>query len=206
MGFADAARAELLLLNDLGTTAAELRTDPLVTAIAAAADPDLALTGMARLFAAATRKDALRAALRAEQDFRDRLTAVLGVSAGLADHLARHPEDAEILRGTVSRPDPAELRADMLRAVGADPDDPESPTAAGAGARGRAGRGLPAQAAAPRGARPDRGRDRRCGGRGTGRHRGRGPRGGARRGPGRTAARRGAVPAGRGGHGQVRRP
>ena len=52
MGFADAARAELLLLNDLGTPAAELRTDPVVAAIAAAADPDLALTGMARLFAA----------------------------------------------------------------------------------------------------------------------------------------------------------
>ena len=143
MGFADAARAEVLLLNDLGTPAAELRTDPVVAAIAAAADPDLALTGMARLFAAAARngathkaaapgKDALRAALRAEQDFRERLIAVLGVSAGLADHLARHPEDAEILRGTVSRPDPAELRADMLRAVGADPHDPESPTAAGA--------------------------------------------------------------------------
>ncbi len=143
MGFADAARAEILLLNDLGTPAAELRNDPVVAAIAAAADPDLALTGMARLFAAAagngaTHKaaipgqDALHAALRAEQDFRERLIAVLGVSAGLADHLARHPEDVEILRGAVSRPDPAELRAEMLRAVGADPHDPESPTAAGA--------------------------------------------------------------------------
>ena len=142
MGFADAARAEVLLLNDLDMPAGELRTDPVVAALAAAADPDLALTGMARLFAAAgqqgakgkaaaARKDALRATLRAEQDFRDRLTAVLGVSAGLADHLARHPEDAEILRGTVSPPDPAELRADMLRTVGADPDDPENPTAAG---------------------------------------------------------------------------
>jgi [glutamine synthetase] adenylyltransferase / [glutamine synthetase]-adenylyl-L-tyrosine phosphorylase len=132
MGFADAARAEVLLLNDLGMAAAELRTDPVVNAIAAAADPDLALTGMARLFAAAPRRDALRAALRAEQDFRERLTAVLGVSAGLADHLARHPEDAEILRGAVTRPEEAELRADMLRAVGADPQDPESPTATGA--------------------------------------------------------------------------
>ena len=131
MGFADAARAERLLLNDLGTPAAELRTDPVVAAIAAAADPDLALAGMARLFGATRHKDALRAALRAEQDFRERLTAVLGVSAGLADHLARHPEDAEVLRGTVSRLDPAELRAKMLRAVGADPHDPESPTAAG---------------------------------------------------------------------------
>ncbi len=135
MGFADAARAERLLLDDLGTTAAELRTDPVVTAIAAAADPDLALAGMARLFAATQQisggKERLRAALRAEQDFRDRLTAVLGVSAGLADHLARHPEDAEILRGTVERPEQAELRADMLRAVGADPDDPGGPVAAG---------------------------------------------------------------------------
>ncbi len=132
MGFADAARAELLLLNDVGATAAELRADPLVTAIAAAADPDLALTGLARLFGvAATRKDALRAALRAEQDFRERLTAVLGVSSGLADHLARHPEDAEILRGTVARPEPAELRAEMLRAVGADANDPDGPVAVG---------------------------------------------------------------------------
>ena len=53
MGFADPARAERLLLTDLGVTAAELRTDPLVTAIAAAADPDLAVAGLARLFGAA---------------------------------------------------------------------------------------------------------------------------------------------------------
>ena len=51
MGFADPARAEPLLLSDLGITAAELRTDPLVTAIASAADPDLALAGLSRLFA-----------------------------------------------------------------------------------------------------------------------------------------------------------
>ena len=126
MGFADPARAEPILLADLGMTAAELRTDPLVTAIAAAADPDLALVGLARLFGATAGKDALRAALRAEQDFRDRLTAVLGVSAGLADHLARHPEDAEILRGVITRPEDAELRAELLRAVGADSADPDS--------------------------------------------------------------------------------
>ena len=126
MGFADPARAEPILLADLGMTAAELRTDPLVSAIAAAADPDLALVGLARLFGATAGKDALRAALRAEQDFRDRLTAVLGVSAGLADHLARHPEDAEILRGVITRPEDAELRAELLRAVGADSADPDS--------------------------------------------------------------------------------
>ncbi|HEY1322930.1 MAG TPA: hypothetical protein VGF32_21925, partial [Streptosporangiaceae bacterium] len=63
-GFADPARAESLMLTELGMTAAELRTDPLVTAIAAAADPDLALAGLARLFGAAAGPDALRAALR----------------------------------------------------------------------------------------------------------------------------------------------
>ena len=131
MGFADPARAERLLLTDLGVTAAELRTDPLVTAIATAADPDLAAAGLARLFGAAASRDALRTALRAEEDFRDRLTAVLGVSTGLADHLARHPEDAELLRGAVTRPDDAELRAGLLRAVGADPSDPDGPVAAG---------------------------------------------------------------------------
>ena len=132
MGFADPARAERLLLTDLGVRAAELRTDPLVTAIAAAADPDLAVVGLARLFGAAAgrdagrdalSRDALRAALRAEEDFRDRLTAVLGVSTGLADHLARHPEDAELLRGAITRPDEAELRAGLLHAVGAGPGD-----------------------------------------------------------------------------------
>jgi glutamate-ammonia-ligase adenylyltransferase len=132
MGFADSARAEPLLLADLGVTAAELRTDPLVAAIASAADPDLALAGLSRLFAAAgPGRDALRAALRAEEDFRDRLTAVLGVSSGLADHLARHPEDAEVLRGAVTRPEPAELRAGLLRAVGADPGAPDGPVATG---------------------------------------------------------------------------
>src|ERR1700722_11590888 len=131
MGFADAARAERLLLTDHGGIAAELDSDVIVTALAAAADPDLALTGLARIFVAADGPDALRAALRDEQDFRDRLTAVLGVSAGLADHLARHPDDCEVLRGAVSRPGPAELRAEMMQAVGADPTGTEEPMARG---------------------------------------------------------------------------
>ena len=133
MGFADAARAERLLITDLGLAAAQLKTDVVVTALAAVADPDLALTGLARIFDVAADPDALRAALHDEQEFRDRLTAVLGVSAGLADHLARHPDDCQVLRGTVSRPDPAELRTDMLRAVGAAPADAlgEEPVASG---------------------------------------------------------------------------
>jgi glutamate-ammonia-ligase adenylyltransferase len=125
LGFADAARAERMLLTDLGVdpeaAAGEPSADPLLTALAAAADPDLALTGLARVFGADDDRAVLRQALRDEPDFRDRLTAVLGVSAGLADHLARHPGDAQILRGPVVRPAPAELREQMLQAVGANP-------------------------------------------------------------------------------------
>jgi glutamate-ammonia-ligase adenylyltransferase len=126
LGFADAARAERLLLTDfggIGPDGAETDpgTDPLLTAAAAAADPDLALTGLARVFGAAADPGALRRALRDEPDFRDRLTAVLGVSAGLADHLSRHPGDTELLREPANRPSPAELREQMLRAVGANP-------------------------------------------------------------------------------------
>ena len=114
-----------MLLTDLGVdpeaAAGEPSADPLLTALAAAADPDLALTGLARVFGADDNRAVLRQALRDEPDFRDRLTAVLGVSAGLADHLARHPGDAQILRGPVVRPAPAELREQMLQAVGANP-------------------------------------------------------------------------------------
>ncbi|HEV2931532.1 MAG TPA: bifunctional [glutamine synthetase] adenylyltransferase/[glutamine synthetase]-adenylyl-L-tyrosine phosphorylase [Streptosporangiaceae bacterium] len=125
LGFADAARAERLLLTDLGIDpdeeASEPGADPLLTVLAAAADPDLALTGLARVFGATDDRAALRQGLRDEPDFRDRLTAVLGVSAGLADHLARHPQDVQILRGPIGRPGPAELREQMLLAVGANP-------------------------------------------------------------------------------------
>ncbi len=145
MGFADAARAERLLRTDLraidpdaresGETEDRPRNGAVLAAVAAAADPDLALTGLARLAGAVNDPQALYRALRDEPDFRDRLTAVLGVSAGLADHLARHPEDADTLRGDIGRPEPAELREHTLRAVGANPRLAE-PVAAGPVAAG----------------------------------------------------------------------
>src|SRR6202453_3326079 len=88
MGFADAARAERLLC-ELALTP----DDELVVAVAAAADPALALGALARVLTAE-----LRAALHADAEFRERLIAVLGVSAGLADHLNRHPADWRILQ------------------------------------------------------------------------------------------------------------
>ena len=114
MGFADTARAQRLLTEDLELDAAGRDADVLA-ALAAAADPDLALASLARL----PHDTALWAALRTDEDFRARLTAVLGVSAALGDHLARHPGDWTLLSGpgALRRPSAGELTGDLLAAV-----------------------------------------------------------------------------------------
>ncbi|HEY3978135.1 MAG TPA: bifunctional [glutamine synthetase] adenylyltransferase/[glutamine synthetase]-adenylyl-L-tyrosine phosphorylase [Streptosporangiaceae bacterium] len=119
LGFADTERARQLLTADLGL-------DPdgndawLVEALATAAEPDLALATLARLAPDAE----LTAALKSDPGLRDRLITVLGVSAALGDHLVRHPADWRVLAGpgALARPSAAELRAGLLKAVGADPD------------------------------------------------------------------------------------
>jgi [glutamine synthetase] adenylyltransferase / [glutamine synthetase]-adenylyl-L-tyrosine phosphorylase len=124
MGFADPARAEHLLTEELRFEADGADAGTLA-ALAAAADPDLALGSLAALFARGGGAVAaqLRAALQYERGLRDRLTAVLGSSAALGDHLLRHPDDWRVLRGPegVRRPAAGELRAAMLTAVRADP-------------------------------------------------------------------------------------
>jgi glutamate-ammonia-ligase adenylyltransferase len=131
MGFADTARAQLLLA-ELGIEAAGNAEDsadrPLLRALAGAADPDLALATLARIGPDAE----LRQSLRADAGLRDRLISVLGVSAALGDHLARHPGDWRLLGGDTPFPDKGgsgELRAELLAAVGAG----DSQDAAGAG-------------------------------------------------------------------------
>jgi [glutamine synthetase] adenylyltransferase / [glutamine synthetase]-adenylyl-L-tyrosine phosphorylase len=120
LGFADTARAQRLVTGDL-----KLETDgpdaQLLEALAGAADPDLALAGLARL----PRDPALHAALREDPGLRDRLISVLGASAALGDHLARHPADWQALAGpdALRRPAAGELRAQLLAAVGARPGD-----------------------------------------------------------------------------------
>ncbi len=130
LGFADVARAEDTII-ELGLD------DQLIGALAAAADPDLALAGLARLLQAPTEAIAgLRPALHADHPFAGRLVAVLGASVALGDHLARHPADWRLLHGTAAwhRPGAGELRATMLEAVGAALGDPEPVAAAGTGA------------------------------------------------------------------------
>jgi glutamate-ammonia-ligase adenylyltransferase len=94
MGFADTERARRLLTDELGLDP-DGADAPLVEALATAADPDLALSTLARLAPGAE----LAAALRSDAGLRDRLVTVLGVSAALGDHLVRHPEDWRVLAG-----------------------------------------------------------------------------------------------------------
>jgi len=122
MGFADTARAQRLLTEDLGLDVGA-GDAALVETLAAAADPDLALASVARL----PHDPELRAALRADEGFRARLVAVLGASAALGNHLARHPADWRVLAGpgALRRPAPGELRDELLTAAGAAPGAPE---------------------------------------------------------------------------------
>ncbi|MFC1429782.1 bifunctional [glutamine synthetase] adenylyltransferase/[glutamine synthetase]-adenylyl-L-tyrosine phosphorylase [Streptacidiphilus sp. N1-3] len=67
----------------------------LLDALAATADPDLALLGLARLAEACAPADrrTLLDTVTTAKPLRDRLLGVLGASAALGDHLARHPHD-----------------------------------------------------------------------------------------------------------------
>jgi glutamate-ammonia-ligase adenylyltransferase len=129
LGFADPARAELLLTGDLAMDATQAG-DGLIDALATAADPDLALAALARM----PRDAELTRALGDDPRLRARLAAVLGASAALGDHLARHPEHWQVLSGgdDLPAPEPAQIRAELLAAVGARAEDPE-PVAGQAG-------------------------------------------------------------------------
>jgi glutamate-ammonia-ligase adenylyltransferase len=130
LGFADPARAELLI-GGLGMDAGQAR-ETLIGALATAADPDLALAALARM----PRDAELAGALAEDPRLRGRLAAVLGASAALGDHLARHPGHWRVLAGAEDLPAPAadQVRAELLAAVGARPGDAE-PVAGAAGAR-----------------------------------------------------------------------
>jgi glutamate-ammonia-ligase adenylyltransferase len=126
LGFVDAKRAERLLATP--TLAPIVDDDEVLGALGASADPDLALLGLDRLLETATDPDRLIAELERDAVLRRRLFAVLGMSAGLADHLARHPDDWHGLAQLglpAPRPTAQDVRAELLEAVGADPASTE---------------------------------------------------------------------------------
>ncbi|MER8182688.1 bifunctional [glutamine synthetase] adenylyltransferase/[glutamine synthetase]-adenylyl-L-tyrosine phosphorylase [Kitasatospora sp. NPDC094015] len=122
-GFTDPEQAVRLLAEP---ALHGLAADPvLIDALGATADPDLALLGLARLLEALEEGEraTLRDTLTTSKPLRDRLLGVLGASAALGDHLARHPRDWHALETFEQRdmhPGQAEFRrqlADRVRAV-----------------------------------------------------------------------------------------
>ncbi|MGW4976619.1 bifunctional [glutamine synthetase] adenylyltransferase/[glutamine synthetase]-adenylyl-L-tyrosine phosphorylase [Streptomyces mirabilis] len=133
-GFTDPSAAERLLD---GAELEPVRSDPvLLDALGATADPDLALLGLVRLVEAQDShigERELLDTLIAAKPLRDRLLGVLGASAALADHLARHPRDwqelvtyepqdlhpgvREFERGLAQATDPVALRVAYRRCL-----------------------------------------------------------------------------------------
>ncbi len=130
-GFTDGARAREEL-SRLGANAG-----PLVSILARAADPDAALAGLLRLAESLDSTSgsgsglAMLTAVADDEGTAMRLCSVLGASAALANHLARHPDHWRELGdptlGT-TRPAAYAVRAALLAAVGANPED-EAPVA-----------------------------------------------------------------------------
>ncbi|WP_330457507.1 bifunctional [glutamine synthetase] adenylyltransferase/[glutamine synthetase]-adenylyl-L-tyrosine phosphorylase [Streptomyces sp. NBC_00820] len=133
-GFTDPSAAERLLDS---AELAPVRDDPvLLEALGATADPDLALHGLVRLLEdqpAPTDRRELLDTLIAAKPLRDRLLGVLGASAALGEHLARHPHDwqelvtyeprdlhpgvEEFERGLTGATDPVALRVAYRRCL-----------------------------------------------------------------------------------------
>ncbi len=127
-GFSDPDRAVGLLADPdlLGLLGAVDESHPLIGALSRAASPDDALIAVTRLSAApAPYREQVRSLLLSDGPARDTLLAVLGASTALGDHLVRHPDDLDALgEPTPIGIDGAVVRAELLLAVGAEPEDP----------------------------------------------------------------------------------
>ncbi|HVX43174.1 MAG TPA: bifunctional [glutamine synthetase] adenylyltransferase/[glutamine synthetase]-adenylyl-L-tyrosine phosphorylase, partial [Mycobacteriales bacterium] len=97
LGFRDAERA-MATLHELGLWDGDRPDAAAAAGFAQAGDPDLAVRSLVRLLEAAGDSAAILAAIRADEDVRDRLFAVLGASTALGDHLAANPEHWHVLR------------------------------------------------------------------------------------------------------------
>ena len=117
LGFREAERAREAVQR-LGPAGEEL-----VYLVATTADPDLALSALADVVDLATDGEALLAVLVEDEGTAMRLLSVLGASTALGDHLRRHPEHWHDLTDPAlgsTRTPAFVMRADLLRAVGAD--------------------------------------------------------------------------------------
>ncbi|HEY5821563.1 MAG TPA: bifunctional [glutamine synthetase] adenylyltransferase/[glutamine synthetase]-adenylyl-L-tyrosine phosphorylase [Propionibacteriaceae bacterium] len=114
-GFSDAAGADRVV----GQWATD--QEPLLELVTQAADPDLALAGLDRL---CDRVPGLLDRLAADPVLARQLVMVLGASARLGQHLLAHPSHLDLLAAELVKASRAELQAELLSAVGADPHSP----------------------------------------------------------------------------------
>ncbi|HZA04415.1 MAG TPA: bifunctional glutamine-synthetase adenylyltransferase/deadenyltransferase, partial [Propionibacteriaceae bacterium] len=112
-GFVDTSAAERIL-SGWDLDGAE---EDLVDLLAAAADPDLALSGLDRL---AEKVPNLPSRLAASPVLARQLIMVLGGSIRLSQHLLAHPGHLDLLDGELARTSATQLRRDLLAAVAAD--------------------------------------------------------------------------------------
>ncbi|MDC7122365.1 bifunctional [glutamine synthetase] adenylyltransferase/[glutamine synthetase]-adenylyl-L-tyrosine phosphorylase [Cellulomonas fimi] len=127
-GVSDVARAQRLLDDAALQEVVPGAADVLAGELRELADPDQALLTLAKL-AGAVRGDAelgglLRDVVLDDGPARDRLLGVAGASVALGDTLVAHPENLRVLvdeEPALGVPVGA-VRAELLRAVGADPD------------------------------------------------------------------------------------
>lgn len=121
LGFTDADRAQTDL-EALGGVGHQL-----LAYLGRTADPDAAVAGLVRLAQRVEDRGALLEAVADDEGTAMRLLRVLGASTALGDHLANHPDHwRELTDPTLGSTRPAAywLRDRLLRAVGAQPDDP----------------------------------------------------------------------------------
>ena len=107
------------VVEDLGSSGDDLVA--MRSAVAGAADPELAAHTLSRLAEALGDDVAdLRSSLSSNTVLRTRLFALLGGSTALGDHLVAHPEQWRLLEKTL--PEPDEVMRTMLDAVEAVPE------------------------------------------------------------------------------------
>ena len=117
LGFADAAAAAAMVESWQQEGTPE-QVEWALAELPGTADPDLALAGFHQLVGA---RPGLLGEIGRDPGFGRRLVAVLGASVALNQHLGNHPDDVSALIGSVARRPAAELRTELLEAVGADP-------------------------------------------------------------------------------------
>ena len=142
VGFDDPGRAVRLLEGGVlepAVAQAAAEHVGLVRELGETADPDLALLSLVRIVEAVDEAARERFVERLVGDvgLRLRLLSVLGSSEALGNWLVAHPGDVELLglRDDPLAAEPAQVRAELLSSVGADPEAPV-PVAAEGGSAG----------------------------------------------------------------------